>query len=152
MESLGEGCLPPNLTSLHIGECLNMKQPMLEWGLHRLASLRSLRIFNVESTGDIISFPDDDGFLLPTSLTHLFIGGLKNLKSISMGIQKLTSLEELAIWWCPKLQSFPAEGLPATLECLEIVTCPLLLDRCLKDKGGYYWPIISYIPMVVMEN
>ncbi|KAG8646192.1 hypothetical protein MANES_10G133653v8 [Manihot esculenta] len=44
METLGEGCLPPNLTSLHIRQCLNMKQPMLEWGLHRLASLRSLAL------------------------------------------------------------------------------------------------------------
>ncbi|XP_043816739.1 putative disease resistance RPP13-like protein 1 [Manihot esculenta] len=147
MESLGEGCLPPNLTSLHIRECLNMKQPMLEWGLHRLVSLRSL-VLNVESTGDFISFPDDDGFLLPTSLTHLCIIGFKNLKSISMRIQKLTSLEKLSIWWCPKLQSFPAEGLPATLECLEIHSCPLLRDRCLKDKGGDYWPIISDIPCV----
>ncbi|KAG8646207.1 hypothetical protein MANES_10G133695v8 [Manihot esculenta] len=152
MESLGEGCLPPNLTSLRIRECLNMKQPILEWGLHRLASLRSL-VLDVKSTGgDFISFPDDDGFLLPTSLTYLCIWGFKNLKSISRGIQKLTSLEKLSIWWCPKLQSFPAEGLPATLECLEILSCPLLRDRCLKDKGGDYWPIISDIPCVDIEN
>ncbi|XP_043817105.1 putative disease resistance protein At3g14460 [Manihot esculenta] len=135
MESLEGGCLPPNLTSLHIRECLNMKQPMLEWGLHRLVSLRSL-VLNVESTGDFISFPDDDGFLLPTSLTHLFIIGFKNLKSISRGIQKLTSLEKLSIWWCPKLQSFPAEGLPATLECIDI----------------HSWPIISDIPFVGIDD
>ncbi|OAY39854.1 putative disease resistance RPP13-like protein 1 isoform X2 [Manihot esculenta] len=151
MESLGEGSLPPKLTSLEIWQRLNTKQPMLEWGLHRLASLRSL-VLNVESTGDFISFPDDDGFLLPTSLTHLCIIGFKNLKSISRGIQKLTSLEILTIWRCPKLQSFPAEGLPATLQCLGIHSCPLLRDRCLKDKGGDYWPIISDIPCVDIEN
>ncbi|KAG8646215.1 hypothetical protein MANES_10G128100v8 [Manihot esculenta] len=151
MESFGEGCLPPNLTSLNIGECLNMKQPMLEWGLHRLASLRSLALY-VESTGEFISFPDDDGFLLPTSLTYLCIIGFKNLKSISRGIQKLTSLEKLSILRCPKLQSFPAECLPATLEWLEIHSCPLLRDRCLKDNGGDYWPIISDIPHVCIEN
>ncbi|XP_043816674.1 putative disease resistance protein At3g14460 [Manihot esculenta] len=31
IESLGEGCLPPNLTALRIWECLNLKQPMPEW-------------------------------------------------------------------------------------------------------------------------
>ncbi|KAG8646198.1 hypothetical protein MANES_10G133668v8 [Manihot esculenta] len=145
-------CLPPNLTMLSMGACLNLKQPMLEWGLHRLTSLRKLGIGSMKSSGDIISFPDDDGFLLPTSLTHLFIAGFKNLKSISMGIQKLTSLEKLEIWRCPKLQSFPAEGFPATLECLCIDNCPLLRDRCLKEKGGDYWPIISHIPRVVIRN
>uniref|UniRef100_A0A199UAF2 Disease resistance RPP13-like protein 1 n=1 Tax=Manihot esculenta TaxID=3983 RepID=A0A199UAF2_MANES len=149
METLGEGCLPPNLTSLHIRQCLNMKQPMLEWGLHRLASLRSLAL-DGDSTGDIISFPDNDGFLLPTALTYLYIIRFENLKSISRGIQKLTSLKTLSIWRCPKLQSFPAEGLPATLEGLSIHSCPLLLDRCLKDKGGDYWPIISDIPCVAV--
>ncbi|KAG8646213.1 hypothetical protein MANES_10G133713v8 [Manihot esculenta] len=142
-------CLPPNLTMLSMGACLNLKQPMLEWGLHRLTSLRKLGIGSMKSSGDIISFPDDDGFLLPTSLTHLFIAGFKNLKSISMGIQKLTSLEKLEIWRCPKLQSFPAEGFPATLECLCIDNCPLLRDRCLKEKGGDYWPIISHIPALL---
>ncbi|KAG8646210.1 hypothetical protein MANES_10G133704v8 [Manihot esculenta] len=69
-----------------------------------------------------------------------------------MGIQKLISLEKLEIWRCPKLQSFPAEGFPATLECLCIDNCPLLRDRCLKEKGGDYWPIISHIPRVVIRN
>uniref|UniRef100_A0A2C9V779 Disease resistance RPP13-like protein 1 n=2 Tax=Manihot esculenta TaxID=3983 RepID=A0A2C9V779_MANES len=140
-----------NLTSLDIRWCLNMKQPMVEWGLHRLASLRTLFLMDMASTGDFISFPDNDGFLLPTSLTYLYIIGFKNLKSISSGIQKLTSLEKLSIGMCPKLQSFPAEGLPATLECLEILRCPLLRDRCLKDKGDY-WPIISDIPCVRIED
>ncbi|KAG8646214.1 hypothetical protein MANES_10G133716v8 [Manihot esculenta] len=152
MESFGEGCLPRNLTSLHIWDCLNLKQPMLEWGLHRLTSLRKLGIGRKKSSGYIISFPDDDGFLLPTSLTHLVIAGFNNLKSISMGIQKLTSLEKLEILMCPKLHSFPAEGFPATLECLCIDNCRLLRDRCLKEKGGDYWPIISHIPRVVIRN
>ncbi|OAY39649.1 putative disease resistance RPP13-like protein 1 [Manihot esculenta] len=145
-------CLPPNLTMLSIGACLNLKQPMPEWGLHRLTSLRKLTIGSMKSTEDIVSFPDDDGFLLPAYLTHLFIAGFKNLKSISMGIQNLTSLKELEIWSCPKLQSFPAEGFPATLECLSIGNCPLLRDRCLKDKGGDYWPVISHIPRVEIHN
>ncbi|KAJ9158657.1 hypothetical protein P3X46_024221 [Hevea brasiliensis] len=142
-----KGCLPPNLSDLSINRCENLKQPMLEWELHRLTSLTKLVIGNIKSTEDIISFPDDDGLLLPTSLTVLKIS-LKNLKSISMGIKNLTSLEKLEISSCPKLQSFPAEGFPATLELLDISGCPLLRDRCLKYTGGDYWPIISHIPSV----
>ncbi|KAJ9158856.1 hypothetical protein P3X46_024400 [Hevea brasiliensis] len=154
MESLIEGCLPLNLTELYVGECMNLKQPMPEWGLYRLASLRKLAIGSMKSTGDIISFPSQthDGLLLPTSLNSLYIVEFKNLKSISMGIQNLTFLKEFEIFLCPNLQSFPAEGFPATLEQLYIHCCPLLRDHCLKDRGGDYWPIISHIPRLEINN
>ncbi|KAJ9158859.1 hypothetical protein P3X46_024403 [Hevea brasiliensis] len=148
MESLTEGCLPPNLSELSIYECLNLKQPMPEWGLHRLASFRKLTIHDSGSTRDMVSFPDDDGLLLPTSLTDLRISKFKNLKSISRGIQKLISLQELDIQLCQELHSIPDEGFPATLEELSVSCCPLLQDRCLKDRGGDYWPIISHIPRI----
>ncbi|KAJ9158661.1 hypothetical protein P3X46_024225 [Hevea brasiliensis] len=148
MESLTEGCLPPNLSELSIYECLNLKQPMPEWGLHRLASFKKLTIHDSGSTRDMVSFPDDDGLLLPTSLTDLRISKFKNLKSISRGIQKLISLQELDIQLCWELHSIPDEGFPATLEELSVSCCPLLQDRCLKDRGGDYWPIISHIPRI----
>ncbi|KAG8646223.1 putative disease resistance RPP13-like protein 1 [Manihot esculenta] len=150
IESLTEGCLPPNLSELSIIACDNLKQPMPEWGLHRLNSLTKLSISNTKSNRDMISFPDDDGLLLPGSLTYVKISYFENLRSISRGIQKLTSLKSLHICG-EKLQSFPDVGFPATLEELSVYGCPLLQDRCLKDRGDY-WPIISHIPIVCINN
>ncbi|XP_057995113.1 putative disease resistance RPP13-like protein 1 isoform X2 [Hevea brasiliensis] len=150
MLSFPEGGFPPNLTTLRIRDCKNLRQPMYEWGLHRLTYLRRLSIKGTSPSTDIASFPDN-GLLLPTSLTLLWIDGLKNLKSISKGLQSLTSLENLWIWNCPKLRSLPKEGLPATLGFLEILSCPLLKQRCLNGKGDY-WPIIAPIPCVIIDS
>jgi Leucine-rich repeat (LRR) protein len=96
---------------------------------------------------DVDRFPDDEGLLLPTSLTCLEISNLENLKSISRGLQHLTSLEELNIFECPILRFFPSEGFPLSLGCLCIRDSPLLEERCLKEKGDY-WSIIAHIPEV----
>ncbi|KAJ9158622.1 hypothetical protein P3X46_024187 [Hevea brasiliensis] len=139
--------MPLNLTNLSIRNCKNLEQPMTEWGLHKLVSLRTLEIYGTSpSTNMFDSFPDDDGLLLPTSLTSLDIRELENLKSISRGIQKLTTLQRLIIHNCQNFLSLPEEGLPATLESLSILGCPHL-----KDKGDY-WPTISHIPFVIINH
>ncbi|XP_065881722.1 putative disease resistance protein At3g14460 isoform X3 [Euphorbia lathyris] len=140
--------LPPNLTTFRISGCKNLSQPISEWGLHRMTCLKRLSIKDTSATADVICFPDADGLLLPTSLTLLWIDGLKNLKSISRGLQNLTSLESLWIWDCPKLHCLPKEGLPATLAYIEIISCPLLEKRCSRKKGDY-WPIIAHIPCII---
>ncbi|XP_020538843.1 putative disease resistance protein At3g14460 isoform X2 [Jatropha curcas] len=149
--SFPEGGLPPNLTTLRIRECKNLSQPMSEWGLHKLTSLKRLSIKGTSPSTDVDFFPDKDGLLLPASLTLLWIDGLKNLKCISSGLQSLTSLENLWIWNCPKICSLPKEGLPTTLGFLEILCCPILKQRCLRGKGDY-WPVIAHIPCVITES
>ncbi|KAJ9158620.1 hypothetical protein P3X46_024185 [Hevea brasiliensis] len=152
LESFPQGGLPPNLTNLSIWDCNNLQQPMTEWGLHKLASLRSLEIYGISpSTNMFDSFPNDDGLLLPTSLTYLQIGKFDNLKSISRGLQKLTSLQMIIITNCRNLLWLPEEGFPATIEHLCIYNCPHLEVRCSKDKEDY-WPIISHIPRVACFN
>ncbi|KAH8510296.1 hypothetical protein H0E87_008011 [Populus deltoides] len=146
LDSLPERGLPPNLTSLEIINC-KISLPMSEWGLHMLTSLKR---FSVESTMDVDRFPDDEGLLLPPSLTCLVISNLENLKSISRGLQHLTSLEELKIFECPILRFFPSEGFPLSLGCLRIRNSPLLEERCLKEKGDY-WSIIAHTPEVDMS-
>ncbi|KAJ6937388.1 hypothetical protein NC652_011896 [Populus alba x Populus x berolinensis] len=143
LDSLPERGLPPNLTSLQIMNC-KISLPMSEWGLRMLTSLKR---FSVKSTIDVDRFPDDEGLLLPTSLTFLEISNLENLKSISRGLQHLTSLEELNIFECPMLRFFPSEGFPLSLGCLRIRSSPLLEERCLKERGEY-WSIIAHIPDV----
>ncbi|CAK7329159.1 unnamed protein product [Dovyalis caffra] len=142
--SFPETGLPPKLTLLYVMSCKNLRQPISEWRLHTLTSLKQLTISN---TTDEDCFPDDDGLLLPTSLTLLHIKDQKKLKSISSSIQHLTSLEELWFINCPELHVLPKEGFAAALGHLWILDCPLLGERCLKEEGDY-WPIIAHIPGV----
>ncbi|KAM7493503.1 hypothetical protein LguiB_028112 [Lonicera macranthoides] len=146
LESFPQGRWPPNLQSLSIGNI--KKQPISKWGLHRLPT--SLVDFCID--GDIPGLTSFSGvgIKLPTSLTTLYINGLQSIESLSMGLENLTSLQELRIWECPKLQSLPDKLLP-TLSCLVFRDCPLLKERCLKEKRDY-WPKISHIPYVEINQ
>ena len=69
-----------------------------------------------------------------------------------MGLQSLISLETLVLENCPKLESVvPNEGLPPTLAGLQINDCPILKQRCIKDKGKD-WLKIAQIPKVVIDE
>ena len=166
VKSFPEGDLPPNLTSLVVEWCENLKTPISEWGLQSLTSLSSLTIHGMFR--DMVSFPDDK-CLLPSSLTALTISGMQSLTSLplpkldsltslavremkslpSLPLQNLTSLQSLNISNCPKLRSLGL--LPSTLETLIIYGCPIIKKRCLKGKGEYF-PNIAYIPFVHIDD
>ncbi|XWS32494.1 hypothetical protein CRYUN_Cryun23aG0163300 [Craigia yunnanensis] len=146
LESFPKGGLPRNLLELEIWDCENLKQPMSQWNLHTLASLRKLSITGAPG---IVSFPDEK-CLLPSTLVSIYIASLHNLQSLSMGLYNLTALEELEISDCPKLKCLPKEGLPAKLGRLCIRDCQLLKRHCLKDKGPY-GPVIAHIPCLETE-
>ncbi|TXG47288.1 hypothetical protein EZV62_026582 [Acer yangbiense] len=131
-----EDGFPTNLTSLSVGG-VNISKAFLEWGLHRLTSLKR---------PDMISFP-----MLPTSLTTLHIFDFRNLERLSPDFQDLSSLEELELRSCPNLKFFPEKGLPSSLKLLHINKCPLLKQSCEKDKG-LYWPMIALVPTVYIDR
>ncbi|GMP40785.1 hypothetical protein CsSME_00011107 [Camellia sinensis var. sinensis] len=171
-----EGSFPTNITLLQIGNLrvddvgqLPVPPPSpLEWGLHKLSSLTTLHLNGGGwPCGDTVSFPEE-GMFLPTSLITLSISGFPNLERLSYEkFQNLTSLESLYIGQCPRLPSFPKEGLPPFLLHLQILYCrelatfpeqgfppsllslvikpcnPILKQKC--EKGKKYWPIIQYI-------
>nr|XP_028944485.1 putative disease resistance protein At3g14460 [Malus domestica] len=144
---------PPNLTFLSIKKVKSCKSYWeLEWGLHRLPSLRNLWISGEDP--DTVSFPPDMvrmETLLPKSLIDLTIEGFPNLKKLSSkGFQFLTSLQSLKLYNCPKLASIPVEGLPPSLEQLLITGCPVLKERCQPGKGRY-WHKISHIPSIELN-
>ncbi|GKV12639.1 hypothetical protein SLEP1_g23761 [Rubroshorea leprosula] len=140
--SFPKGGLSPQLLVLEVWDCMNLKEPMSEWNLHSLASLKELIIVGAPDTA---SFPDEK-CLLPTTLTSIVISRLNSLESLSTELQNLTSLEELEVSDCPKLQELPREGMPAKLGKLCIRNCQLLQQR-LKKKGAY-WPLIARIPCI----
>ncbi|KAL6318158.1 hypothetical protein AAG906_035663 [Vitis piasezkii] len=70
-----------------------------------------------------ISECDDEEQGLPHSLQYLEIGKCDNLEKLPNGLQNLTSLEELSIWACPKLVSFPKIGFLSMLRRLIIRDC-----------------------------
>ncbi|GAV59463.1 LRR_1 domain-containing protein/NB-ARC domain-containing protein/LRR_8 domain-containing protein [Cephalotus follicularis] len=151
--SFPEQGFPTNLTSLTVWGEVNMVKPLLDWGLHRLNSLKKLSVRG-DCCPDIVSFQQGEkGMVLPTSLTSLSIEGFSNLKHLysSNGSWNLTSLQHLYVRDCPKLTSFPKDGLPPSLMQLCISNCPLLKQRCKRDEGQD-WPNIRHIPYVKIDG
>ncbi|KAG6789476.1 hypothetical protein POTOM_005574 [Populus tomentosa] len=149
LKSFPNGDMPPNLTSLEIWDCDSLDGCLSEWNLQSLACLRDFSIAGGCFSGTV-SFPDEK-CLLPTTLTSLWIGRLPNLESLSMQLQSLAYLEELEIVDCPKLKSLPRGCLPHDLGRFSIRDCPLMTQRCSKEKG-VYWPLISHIPCVEIDD
>jgi hypothetical protein len=135
-----------NLTSLLIHDMASFNEAFFEWGLCKLTSLKELRIGGGSS--HLVSFPE---MMLPASLIRLEIECFPNLKYLSSkGFQDIDSLEHLAIRNCKKLKSFPKDGLPPSLLRLFIYQCPLLEERCKKDKGRE-WFKIAHIPWMSVQ-
>ncbi|KAE8677469.1 Detected protein of unknown function [Hibiscus syriacus] len=144
-----EGGFPPNLTSLELSNCENLKQPMSEWGLDKLNSLTELKVVGTCPATDIVSFPYE-GVMLPSTLKSLCLERLDNLEYLSREVENLVDLQELQIKGCRKLRYLPKTGLPVSLGRLCISGCPVLRDKCRKEKGEY-WSIIRGIPCLQID-
>nr|POF17176.1 putative disease resistance protein [Quercus suber] len=152
IESFPEGGLPSNLISLGISNCKKLICNRMEWGLQRLQSLKILSFINVDPDccWDVKSFPEE--YLLPTTVTHLLIGGFGNLRTLdNKGFQHLTSLQLLSIVVCPMLKRMPEEGLPVSITHIQIGNCPLLTKR-LQRKKGKEWRNIAQTPFIEIDE
>ncbi|KAI7744602.1 hypothetical protein M8C21_001730, partial [Ambrosia artemisiifolia] len=122
--SFPRGLWPPKLHTLHIGW---LKKPILEWGPQNFPT----SLVNLTLYGDMY-LDDDDvsrcsqlSHLIPSSLTSLGIMNFEKLKSVSVGLQHLTSLQHLSLGGCPKMKHLPDILLPSLLS-LNIKECPKL--------------------------
>ncbi|GKV48176.1 hypothetical protein SLEP1_g55003 [Rubroshorea leprosula] len=148
IEFIPDGGLPPNLTELRLW-CKNLKR--LPNTMYQLTSLKHLTV----SGGALMSLqrltiaqnsPLD--IVLPSSLTCLEMESEENLESIPGGLfQNLSSLQELWIHNCPRLQSLPREAFPPSLGRLQISRCPHLKRQRFEEKGDY-WTLTWSIPNV----
>ncbi|KAG2708524.1 hypothetical protein I3760_05G197900 [Carya illinoinensis] len=160
---------PTNLTYLSIDDS-SIAQGLFEWGLHRITSLKHLRI--CDGTSHLVSFQE---MKLPTSLIRLVISNFPNLEYFSPeDFRNLTSLEFLQIFNCEKLASLPKKGLPPSLQKLMIIDCknltsfptnclppsllelwiagcPDLKEWCKKERGRE-GSTIARIPFVMLDG
>ncbi|GKU91110.1 hypothetical protein SLEP1_g5027 [Rubroshorea leprosula] len=153
--------LPPNLTKVSLDDAIlkfllpnttqKLSNPVPDGhlatvagsGLHNLTSLQHLSI-------SCRTWPPE--IVLPSSLTSLYMVAVENLESIPRELlQNLNSLQWLGIWRWPKLRSLPKEGLPPSLEELNIFTCPLLKRQRFEAEGDH-WPLTHTIPYVEIDG
>jgi len=114
--------LPNNMSQLTaLRDVSIMDCSTLPDGLQRVPSLRSLCIFDCNST----SLPDWLGDI--TSLQQLDINFCKKLRSLPSSIQRLTNLSHLSIYSCPHLKK-----------------------RC-KRETGEDWQYINHVPKIECE-
>ncbi|KAJ1437583.1 P-loop containing nucleoside triphosphate hydrolase [Sesbania bispinosa] len=78
-----------------------------EQGWEGLCSLRHLKFYKC---GGLRSLPDDHCWEGLRSLRHLEFYECGGLRSLADGIQHLTSLDKLKIWFCPTLKKRCKEG------------------------------------------
>ncbi|XP_057427750.1 putative disease resistance protein At3g14460 [Lotus japonicus] len=132
--------MPPSLRSLEIGNCEKlMRSPSL-------ASVDMLTRLTIKGPCDgVKSFPEEGLVLLPPSLTSLELVKLTSMETLECkGLVHLTSLQQLTIDRCPKLENVMGERLPASLIKLQITECPLLKEHC-QMKHPEIWPKVSHI-------
>ncbi|KAJ9558476.1 hypothetical protein OSB04_013090 [Centaurea solstitialis] len=130
------GLWPPNLRSLEIG---GLKKPMSEWGIQNYpTSLVRLDLYG-ENSG-VVSFVGNakdvtsSSFLLPPSLTSLYIRDFVDVESFSEVLQHLPCLKYLHIYFCPKLKDLPENNTsdPSSLE----ITRLFEFDHVPEEFGG----------------
>ncbi|KAK1551804.1 hypothetical protein Q3G72_005089 [Acer saccharum] len=114
------------LEYLLIEDCKNLEiievPANANWNLHFIADLE---IHDCPK----LNLISEAGLPAPNLRTFL-ISNCNNLESMPREMYRLlTSLQELSILCCPKLQSFPDGGLPSNLQSLLIEKCDLLTPQ-----------------------
>ncbi|QHO52829.1 putative disease resistance protein At3g14460 [Arachis hypogaea] len=140
--------LLPTLHSLQIYGCLNICR-LAEGGLP--PNLKSLGVGGYDCD-NIKSYPEVGSLPHHSSLTTLTIWCFDNLETLECNeLLRLTSLQQLHISFCHKLENMEGEKLPPSLLLLKIEGCCLLGEHC-KNKHKLIWPKISHIRTIQVDS
>ncbi|RHN78355.1 putative P-loop containing nucleoside triphosphate hydrolase, leucine-rich repeat domain, L [Medicago truncatula] len=150
LQTFAQESLPSNLRILEVSNYGSLSTSAItKWGLKYLTCLAELRI---RGDGLVNSLMKMEESLLPNSLVSIHISHLYYQKCLTgKWLQHLTSLENLEISDCRRLESLPEEGLPSSLSVLTIKRCLLLQANC-QSNGGKEWHKISHIPCIIIDN
>ncbi|XP_062207184.1 putative disease resistance protein RGA1 [Phragmites australis] len=158
LESLPElqnGACPSSLTSLYMNDCPNLASLRVGLLAHKPTALKSLTIAHCEG---LVSLPEEcfrplislrslhiykcpclvpwtalEGGLLPTSIEDIRLNSCSLLACVLLnGLRYLPRLRHFEIADCPDISNLPVEGLPHTLQFLEISCCDDL--QCLPPS------------------
>ena len=128
----------PGLKALYIRDCKDLVTlSKREEG--SLPTLISLTFLSIRNCPILVKLTEE----LPATLECLSIVSCPLLQSLGPKeiLKSLPSLKDLYIEDCPMLQSLPEDGLPSSLQHLQIQGCKLLTERCQKEDGeGPDWP------------
>ncbi|GMI95746.1 hypothetical protein like AT3G14470 [Hibiscus trionum] len=122
-------CLPEGFTCLvslevlEVEDCGGLKS-LWQQGA-RFGELSCLKRLAVMKCPQLLKLIDEDEEL-PSSLEYIDIEDCSNLEKLPNGIQKLRTLKDLSIKWCPKLSAFPSGNFPSMLKNLVILGCASL--------------------------
>ncbi|XP_057741550.1 putative disease resistance protein At3g14460 [Arachis stenosperma] len=146
---LAEGGLPPNLKSLGVGGCEEQLRD-----LSRMANFHALTHLTISgyNCDNIKLYPEVGSLPHLPSLTTLEICWFHNLETLECNeLLRLTSLQQLQISCCQKLQNMKGEKLPPSLFLLQISYCGLLEEHC-RNKHQLIWHKISHIPTIQVKG
>ncbi|XP_028754846.1 TMV resistance protein N-like [Neltuma alba] len=135
-------CLLPNLEKLKIKGCPKM-EPFSPGLLP--SSLKQLKIREC----DKLLSCHAKWHHLPTIIKLVISTDSDTLHCI--GLQHLTSLQQLELRYSDKLEKIEGGMMPPSLLKLRIRDCPLLEERCL-DKDEEIWPKISHVPYISLNG
>ncbi|MED6168475.1 hypothetical protein PIB30_011904 [Stylosanthes scabra] len=117
IDCFGEECLSPSLTTLRISNCQKLERWIAPNGFHNSEWLTDLSLID---WNEVKSFPTE-GYL-PSSFRSLYLSSFPHLKTLDCkGLHHLTSLQQLIIEVCPKLDNVTEERLPASLSKLHLL-------------------------------
>ncbi|XP_044465073.1 putative disease resistance RPP13-like protein 1 [Mangifera indica] len=132
---------PTSMSNLNIMGSVEMSKALINWGLHKFTSLKSLSINGFEDLQ--LSLQEDQQTPLP--LESLAISNLASFRSIS-DLDKLTSLKSLDIL-LSNLNSIPDLGGDSSLEKLSITNCTELESvACLRNLTSLQTLVILNCP------
>ncbi|VAH39720.1 unnamed protein product [Triticum turgidum subsp. durum] len=88
------------------------------------SSLTKLQLYGSLSAAiESFSKEQEDALQLLSSLQHLELHSFPKLQQLSAGLHNLSSLKRLSICYCPVISSLPNNGLPKSLQELDVKSC-----------------------------